>query len=131
MISKFNALHGYYLAESPTDGNKQSQQVHFKYQTPSTKTSPVVSDITGRLKHHTVYNGDIEVYLSDYHLEYPSGSFTDLDNSPIKSIDDDEIDRILGLFHLEHDYDILYFDIHMIQASLVVASHLNIYEIKP
>ena len=62
-------------------------------------------------------------------MEYPSGSFTDLENSPIKSIDDDEIDQILGLFHLEHDYDILYFDIHMIQASLVVASHLNIYTV--
>ena len=39
----------------------------------------------------------------------------------IKSIDDDKMDQILSFFHLEHDDDLLYFYLHVLQDWLVVA----------
>ena len=50
--------------------------------------------IAGIISHRAILNGDIEVYTSDYPLEYTYDYITDLDNSPSKSIDDDEIDQI-------------------------------------
>ena len=42
----------------------------------------------GILNHHDVDNGDVEVYPSDYPFESTYESITDLDTTPIKSIDD-------------------------------------------
>ena len=36
-------------------------------------------------------------------MEYISDSITDIYYTPIKSIDDDKIDQLLELFHLDHD----------------------------
>ena len=66
----------------------------------------MVSDITRRINHCGVDNGDVEVYPSDNPLEYPSDSIPDTDYTPIKSIDDDEMDQLLELFHLDHDGNI-------------------------
>ena len=49
-------------------------------------------------------------------VEYNSESVTDTDTTPIKSIDDDEMDHILYLFHLEHDDYLLDDELHMLQA---------------
>ena len=42
--------------------------------------------------------------------------FPDTDTTPIKSIDDDEMDHLLELFHSEHDNDLLGVDLQMLQA---------------
>ena len=52
--------------------------------------------------------------------EYNSEYIPDPDTTPIKSIDDDEIDHLLELLHSEHGDDLLYFDLQMLQACLVV-----------
>ena len=44
----------------------------------------MVLDIMGRLNHHDIYNGDVEVYPSDYPLEYAYDSITDPDTTPKK-----------------------------------------------
>ena len=66
---------------------------------PKKKTSPVVSDIMGRLNHHAIDNGDVDVHPSEFPFEYNSESIPDTDTTPIKSIDDDEMDHLLELFH--------------------------------
>ena len=62
--NKLNALHGDEPTDAPREWNIQPTEAHFKYRTSPPKTSPVVSDITGRLYHHAIDNGDVEVYPS-------------------------------------------------------------------
>ena len=50
----------------------------------------------GKLNHHAIDNGDI---TSDVPVESNYDSVLDLDTTPIKSIDDDEMDHLLELFH--------------------------------
>ena len=64
-MNQFNALHGDEPTDTSRKRNKQFPSVLFKYRTSSTKTSPVVSDIMGRLNHHAVDNGGVEVYPKD------------------------------------------------------------------
>ena len=59
----------------------------------------MVSDITGRLNHHVIDNGDVEVHPSEYPFESTSESVPGADTTMIKSIDDDEMDQLLELFH--------------------------------
>ena len=47
--------------------------------------------------HHEMDNGDIEVYPSDNPSEYTFDYVPDPDNTPIKSIYDDELDELLEL----------------------------------
>ena len=70
----------------------------------------------GRLNHHAVDNGDVKVYPLEYPFESTSDYITTPDTTPIKSIDDNEIDQLLEFFHSEHDDDILYVDLQIIQA---------------
>ena len=37
------------------------------------------------------------------------------DKTPIKSEDNDEMNHILEFLHLEHDYDLLDIDLHILQ----------------
>ena len=53
--------------------------------------------------------------------------FPDTDTTPIKSIDDDEMDQLLLFFHSEHDADILDIDLQMIQDWLVVTPTSKCY----
>ena len=53
----------------------------------------------GRLNHHAIDNGDVDVHPSEFPFEYNSESVPDTDTTPIKSIDDDEMDHLLELFH--------------------------------
>ena len=69
-----------------------------------------------RLNHHSMDNGDIKITTSEFPVESNSESVPDLDNTLIKSIDDDEINNVLEFFHSEHDEDLLDVDLHMIQA---------------
>ena len=63
-MNQFNDLFG----EEPTDPSRewniQPPVAHFKSRTSPPKTSPVVSDIMGRLNHRAIDNGDVEVHPS-------------------------------------------------------------------
>ena len=76
-------------------------------------TNPVVSDIIGKLNHHAIYNGDI---TSDVPVESNYDSVHYPETTPIKYIDDDEMDHLLEFFHSEHDDNLLDVDLQMLQA---------------
>ena len=69
-----------------------------------------------KLNHHAIDNGDVKITTSDVPVESNYDSVTDLDTTPIKSIDDYEMDHVLKLFHSEHDDDLLDVDLQMLQA---------------
>ena len=60
-MNQLDALHGDEKYEPPRYSNIQTAAVHFKYQTSTPKTSPMVLDIMGRINHHLVDNGDVEL----------------------------------------------------------------------
>ena len=49
----------------------------------------------GKLNHHAIDNGDVKFHTLDFPVEFISESFPDPDTTPIKSIEDDEIDNLL------------------------------------
>ena len=114
-MNQFNAFNVGEPNGPPRECNSQTTVAHFKYRSPPPKTSPVVSDIMGRLNHHTIDNGDVEVHPSYFSVEYNSESVTDPDTTPIKSFDDDEMNHILELFHSEHQDDLLDADLYIIK----------------
>ena len=59
-MNQFNALHVDEQNDPPREWNRQTPSVHFKYLTPTSKTSPVVSYIMWRINHNTFDNGDVE-----------------------------------------------------------------------
>ena len=69
----------------------------------------------GRLNHHAIDNGDIEVCPSDYPLGSTDDSVPDPNNTLIKYIDGDEMDRLLKLFFPEHDDGLLGIDLQILQ----------------
>ena len=73
----------------------------------------MVSAIMGNLNHRAIDNGDI---TSDVPVESRYDSVSYPDTTLIKSIDDDEMDHLLKLFHSEHDEDLLDVDLLMLQA---------------
>ena len=101
-MNQFNAIH----IDEPTDPtiecNNQPLSVHFKSRTSTPKTIPVVFSIIGRINHHDIDNGDVNVHPPEYPLKSNTESVTDLDTTPIKSIDDDEMYQLLELFHSEY-----------------------------
>ena len=70
----------------------------------------------GRLNHHAIDNVNFEVPPSYFPFESNSESVPDPDTTPIKSIYDDEMDHLLGLFHSENDDDFFGVDLQMLQA---------------
>ena len=112
-MNKFNALHGDEQIEPPREWNSQPPAAHFKSRSSPSRTNPVVSYITGKLDHYAIDNGDI---TSDVPVESSYDSVPDPDTTPIKLIDDDEMDHLLEFFHSEHDADLLDVDLQMLQA---------------
>ena len=96
--------------------NSQLRAFHFKYRTYPPKTSPVVFAIMGRLNHHAIDNGDVEFHTSEYAFKSNSEYVPGMDTTPIKSINDDKMDQLLGLSHSEHDENILGVDLQILQA---------------
>ena len=80
------------------------------------KSRPVVSAVMGRLNHHAIDNGDVEVHPSDFSAESHSETVLDPKNTPTKSMDDYGMYLILELFHSEHDDHLLDVDLNMLQA---------------
>ena len=76
----------------------------------------MVSAIMGRLNHHAIGNGDVEVHPSEFSVEYNSESVLDPDTTMIKSVYDDEMDHLLELFHSEHYDELLDVDLQMPHA---------------
>ena len=70
----------------------------------------------GKLNHHARDNGDVKITTSDFTVESSYVSVPDIDTTPIKSIDDDEMDNLLEFFHSEHDDNLLDVDLQMLQA---------------
>ena len=68
----------------------------------------------GRLNHHAIDNSDVKVHTSDFTVDFNSESVPDPDTSPIKSIDDDEMDHLHEFFHSEHDEDIMDVELQML-----------------
>ena len=83
----------------------------------------------GRLNHHEIDNGFAEVQYSEFPVEFNFESVPYPDTTPIKSIDDDEMDHILKLFHSEHDEDLMGIDIQIIQARLLVSPPSKFYTV--
>ena len=67
----------------------------------------------GRLNHHSIDNGDITL---DVPVDSNYDSVPDPDTTPIKSVDDDEMDHLLEFFHSEHDDDHIYVDLQMLHS---------------
>ena len=115
-MNQFNSLHGYEPNEIPREWISQPPADHFKSRTSPFNTSPVVSDIMVKLNHDAVDNGDVQIFTSDIPVEFKSESVQDPDTTPIKPIDDDEMDNLLELLHSEHDEDLLDVDLYILQA---------------
>ena len=62
-INQLNALLGDKPTETPRKWNSQPLAVYFKSLILPTKTSPLVLSIMVILNHHSVDNGDVEVYF--------------------------------------------------------------------
>ena len=92
-------------------GTANLHQFNIKYRTSRLKTTRVLSDIKGIIIHHVIDNDYVEVQPSEYTFKCTSESFPDPDISLIKSMDYYEMDQLLELFHSEHDYDHLDFDL--------------------
>ena len=60
-MHQLNDLHGDESTDTPQEWNSQPQAADFKSITPPSKVSPMVSSIMGRLNHHAIDNGDVEV----------------------------------------------------------------------
>ena len=88
-MNHLNALNGEEPNEPPRYWNSQPPEAHFKSRTSTPNTRPVVSAIVGRLNHHAMDNGDVEIHPSEFPVEFNSESVPDPDTTPIKSIDDD------------------------------------------
>ena len=93
--NQFNALHGDKTTDTPREWSSQPTSDHFKYSTSPTKTSPLVLYIMVRLNHHAIDNCGVQVHTSDFLVEPDSESVPDPNTTPIKSIDDDEMDHLL------------------------------------
>ena len=97
----------------PREWNSHSPEAHFKSRSSPSRTNPVVSVIMGKLNHPAIDNGDI---TSDVPVESSYESVPYPDTTPIKSIDDDEMDHLLEFLHSEHDDYLLDVDLQMLQA---------------
>ena len=68
----------------------------------------------GKLNHNAIDDGYVEVHPSYYSFEYTAEYVPYPYTTPIKSIDDDEMYRLLELFHSEHDDDIFNVGLQMV-----------------
>ena len=93
--NQLKSLYGEEPNKPPREWNIQPQADHFKSRTSPTNTRPVVSSIMGRINHHAIDNGDVEVHSSHFPVEFNSESVPYLGTTPIKSIDDYEMDHLL------------------------------------
>ena len=94
-MNQSNALHGDEPNDPPREWNSQPTAAYFKSSTSPSKIYPVFSAIMWRLNHRTIDNGYVKVPNEEFPVESNSESVTDTDTTPIKSIDDGEMDHLL------------------------------------
>ena len=70
----------------------------------------------GKLNHHAIDDGYVKIPTSDFPVESNYESVPDPDTTSIKSIDDDEMNHLLELFHPEHDEYLLDVYLQILQA---------------
>ena len=70
----------------------------------------------GKLNHPAIDNCDVKIPTSEFPFESNYDPVPYPDTTPIKSIDDGEMDHLLELFHSEHDEDLLDVDLQMLQS---------------
>ena len=63
-MNHFNALHCDESKEPPRECNSQPPEAHFKSSTSPSMIISVISAIMGKLNHHVIDNGDVEVHPS-------------------------------------------------------------------
>ena len=112
-MNQFNALHGEEPKEPPREWNIQPLADNFKSRSSCSRTNSIISAIMVKINHHVIDNGDI---TSDAPVESNYDLVPDLETTPIKSIDDDEMVHLLEFFHSEHDNNLLDVDLQMLQA---------------
>ena len=71
---------------------------------------------SGRINHHAIDNGDVEVQPSEFPFESYSEYFPESYTNSVKSIDDYEMDHLLEVFHSEHNNYRMDVDIQMLQT---------------
>ena len=69
-MNKLDSFHGKKPTDTTREWNSQPQKDHFKFRSSPPKTSPVVSDITGKFNHHAIDNCDVEVQYSEFPFEF-------------------------------------------------------------
>ena len=67
-MNQSNALYGGKPTDPTREWNRQTPADNLKSRTSPTKNIPVVSAIMGRLNHHVIDNGDVEVHFSEFLL---------------------------------------------------------------
>ena len=82
-MNKLNTLHGDEPKEPPRELNSQPLEAHFKFRSSTSRTNPVISAIMGKLNHHAINNGDIQIPTSDVPVESNYDSVPDPDTTPI------------------------------------------------
>ena len=87
-MNQFNAIHGDEPKEPPREWNIQPPAAHFKSRSSPSRTNPVISAIMGKLNHHAIDNGDVEIPTSGVPVESNYDSVKYPYTTPIKSIDD-------------------------------------------
>ena len=70
----------------------------------------------GKLNHHAIDNCDVKIPTSEFPVDSKYDPVPYPYTTPIKSIDDGEMDHLLELFHSEHDEDLLDVDLQMLQS---------------
>ena len=70
----------------------------------------------GKLNHHAIDNVDVKIPTSDVPVEYNYESVPYTYTTPIKSIEDYEMDHLLEFLHSEHDEYLLDVNLQMLQA---------------
>ena len=120
-MNQINTLHCNEPTEPPRYLNSQPLSVHIKYGTSTPFKIPMFLANMARLNNHVVDNGDVYLYPSEYPFISTSESVPYPDTTPIKSIDGDEMDQLLEIFHSDHDDGFLDVDHQMLQDLLVVA----------
>ena len=113
--NQFNTIHCDKPEEQPREWNSQPPSAHFKSRSSPSINNPVISDIMGKLNHHAIYNSDVKIPTSDVPVESNYDSVPDPDTTPIKSIDDDEMNHLLEFLHSEHDDHLLDVYLQMLQ----------------
>ena len=112
-MNQLNSSHGEEKNEPTRECNRKPPPAHFKSMTYPPNTRPMVSAIMGRLTHHAIDNTiftlqifQLNLTLDLFHIQTPLR---------LNQLMIDEMDHPLEFFYSEHNEDLLYVYIQMLQ----------------